>query len=115
MVPSALIDLSAVGPAIDWEVAPSQLLAGDLSGVDPQLTRLIQRAAAIPEVATLARQLNIDAVRLVIGLLARAQSATSRSAARIAKAILGASSLAELDILSVRFGLEIGHLSSKAP
>src|SRR5258708_963391 len=88
--PSALIDLSWMGSRIDWDAGPNQLLAGDLSGLDRDIVRLIERAAALAEVVALAAHLKIQAVTLIIGLVARAHFAANRSAGRIAKAVLGA-------------------------
>ena len=81
--------LSAVSMRIDWDISPNQLLVGDLSALDLQDASLIERAARLAEVAALAQQMNVSPTMLVVALLARSQSADSRSAARIAKAILG--------------------------
>ncbi len=105
--PSALIDLSWMGSRIDWDAGPNQLLAGDLSGLDRDIVRLIERAAALAEVVALAAHLKIQAVTLIIGLVARAHFAANRSAGRIAKAVLGARTSPDLDALGLRLGLEI--------
>ena len=90
-------DLSSLGARIDWDAAPQRLQAGDLSALDREVARAIQTAAAITEVVVLARQLALDPVALVIGLIARSESSRSRSAARLAKAIFGDIALARLD------------------
>ena len=82
-------DFSGLGTRIDWDSAPAQLRAGDLSTLDQGVARAISEAAAISEVRDLADQLGLDPVILVIGLMARAAAARSRSAARIAHAIFG--------------------------
>jgi hypothetical protein len=64
-------DLSGFGARIDWDAAPQRLQAGDLSALDREVARTIQTAAALTEVVVLARQLALDPVALVIGLIAR--------------------------------------------
>jgi hypothetical protein len=81
--------LSEAALGIDWDISPNQLIVGDLSALDPQAASLIQHAAARPEVVAFAKQFNLDPATLVIALLARSQSSINRSAARIAKTILG--------------------------
>src|SRR5712671_4787939 len=82
-------DLSRIGTDIDWNRGPDQLRRGDLSGLDPSIARAIRDAAALTEVVALARQLGIDPVVLLVGLMAQSQAQNNRSAMRIAKAILG--------------------------
>jgi hypothetical protein len=91
------VDLSSLGAKVDWDVAPQQLQAGDLSVLDRDVARAIQYAAALTKVVVLARQFALDPVALVIGLIARSESSRSRSAARIAKAIFGDIARAQLD------------------
>jgi hypothetical protein len=74
---------------INWNAAPAKLKSGDLSVLDQDIARLVREAAARPQIVELARKLGLDAIVLVIALLARAASPRSRSAARIARAILG--------------------------
>ncbi len=93
----AWVDLSSLGARIDWDVAPQQLQAGDLSTLDRDVARAIQTAAALTEVVVLARQLALDPLALVIGLIARFESSRNRSAARLAKAIFGDIASARLD------------------
>jgi hypothetical protein len=78
-----------VGLRINWDTSPNQLLAGDLSALDAQDAAVIKQAAARPEVVAFAKQFSLDPAVLVVALVGRSQSATNRSAARIAKAILG--------------------------
>ena len=101
--------MSRLGSQIDWDVSPNQLIAGDLSAVEPVAARLIEIAATIPEVVDLAQQMNLDAVRLIVALVARAHSSKSRSAARVARAILGAKTSVEIEALSRRLGLDSRH------
>jgi hypothetical protein len=86
---SSANSLRRIGINIDWDRAPNQLMAGDLTGLDPSDVPMLKHAAKLPEVLALAEQLKIDPVVLVVALLARSQSPGNRSATRIAKAILG--------------------------
>jgi hypothetical protein len=74
---------------IDWDATPNQLLAGDLSALRPANAGLIQLASVIPEVIAFAKKMNVDPTVLIIALIAHCQSSGNRSAARMAKAILG--------------------------
>jgi hypothetical protein len=100
------VDLSGLGAKIDWDAAPQRLQAGDLSTLDRDVARAIQSAAMIPEVVEFARQLGLDPVALVIGLLARSESLMSRSAARLAKAIFGDIAREGLDHIAQMLGLK---------
>lgn len=86
------IDLSRVGATIDWNLAPNDLLVGDLTSLDRKSARLIESAATLPELAALARSLGISPITLVVALLAHEAATASRSAARIAYAILDTAS-----------------------
>jgi hypothetical protein len=90
---------------IDWNVSPNRLIAGDLSVLDQDDVVAIRFQAQRPEVIALAQRLGIDPVALVVAALAHAQSATNRSAARVAKAILGNRSRAELGAIVAMFRL----------
>jgi hypothetical protein len=83
------LSLLDVASTIDWGMSPNRLLLSDLSALDPQAAALIQLAADLPEVIAFAHRIGLDPTTLVIALVARSQSATNRSAARIAKTILG--------------------------
>jgi hypothetical protein len=67
-----------------------------------------------PEVVAFARQLGLDAVVLVIGLVARSESSVSRSAARLAKAIFGAIAPEGLDHIAQMLGLKGGFFQKAA-
>jgi hypothetical protein len=73
-------------PRIDWARAPQELVAGDLSGLDPQTASAIRDVAKTEAVCKLAAELGLDPVVLVIALLARTE--TNYSARRIARTIL---------------------------
>ena len=94
-----------IGSKIDWDISPNHLLAGDLSALDPQDAWLIERAAALPEAIALAKQMNIDPIVLIVALIARSQSLRNRSAARIAKAILGDGTTEELRSVAEKLDL----------
>jgi hypothetical protein len=82
-------NLSRIGESIDWDAGPDRLRNGDLSALDPFVAHAIKDAAALPEVVDLARQLGIDPVVLLVGLIAQSQARNDRTARRIAHAILG--------------------------
>jgi hypothetical protein len=60
--------LAALVGRVDWDLAPTKLQSGDLSGLDEELAEAIRIAAHEPGVAALAQQLNISPVVLVIAL-----------------------------------------------
>jgi hypothetical protein len=88
---------------IDWDISPNQLLSGDLSALDLQDASVIKSEAERPEVTAFAELIGIDPIVLVVAALA--QSSSNRSAARIAKAILGNRSPEELHVLAEMLGL----------
>jgi hypothetical protein len=83
------LTLSEVALKIDWDASPNRLVAGDLSALDPVDAALIASAAAVDEVVALAKQMKINSIVLVVALLAHSRATENRTAARIAKAILG--------------------------
>src|SRR5262249_36112636 len=101
-------DLSILATRIDWDAAPRLLQAGNLSALDREVARAIRSAAVIPDVIALARELSLDPVVLVVGLVARSQSLKSRSAARLAKAIFGDIGCEGLDHAAQMLGLKRG-------
>jgi hypothetical protein len=98
-------DLSGIASRIDWDASPTKLLNGDLSALEPHDAWLIERAAAAPEAIALAKQLKIDPIVLIVALIARSHAIGNRSAARIAKAILGDAVVEELRNLAGKNGL----------
>lgn len=86
---SPQVDLSSIVATIDWNLAPNDLLVGDLSHLDRRTARLIEDAAALAELVEIARMFGVSPLTLVVGLLAHAASSTSRSALRIAEGVLG--------------------------
>lgn len=99
------IDLSRVAARIDWDVAPNRLRAGDLSSLDREVARMIEQAAALPEVIALANRLGVTPAQLVLALLARTCAGANRSATRLARAILGARISPEIEALYAQLGL----------
>jgi hypothetical protein len=98
--PQSLRDLR-----IDWDMSPNELLAGDLSVLDPQQASLIEQIAAQPEVTALAKRMNIDPTVLVVALLAQSEASGNQSAARIAKSVLGVQPTDELLEVAELIGL----------
>jgi hypothetical protein len=99
-------DLASLAASINWNLAPQRLRSGDLPALDPAAVQAIREAAATSEVIALARRLAIDPVVLVIALMARAQSARNRSAARLARAILDSLPRQDADAAARLLGLD---------
>jgi Vault protein inter-alpha-trypsin domain len=98
-------DGGGLADAIGWDQAPHRLQAGDLADLDPTVARAIRDLASRAEIIELARKLALDPVVLVIGLLARMQADRNRSAARIARAILGKRPRREVDEAAATAGI----------
>lgn len=101
----SLAELARLGAGIDWDTDPGKLQAGDLSGLDRETKKAIRRASTLPEVSALAKRIGIQPVHLIVGLLARAAAARSRTAQRLARALLGGAPEAALSDLARRLGL----------
>jgi hypothetical protein len=101
----SLAELARLGADIDWDSDPGNLQAGDLSGLDRETKKAIRRASTLPEVSTFAKKIGIQPVHLIVGLLARAAASRSRTAARLARALLGSAQEAALSDLARRLGL----------
>lgn len=101
----SLAELARLGAGIDWDADPGKLQAGDLSGLDRETKKAIRRASTLPEVGALAKQIGIQPVHLILGLLARAAASRSRTALRLARALLGGAPEAALSDLARRLGL----------
>lgn len=83
------LDLDALSRRIPWDRAPQRLQSGDISDLDADVAQAIRRLATEPIIVRAARDLGCDPIVLVIALLARAAAARERTAARVARAILG--------------------------
>jgi hypothetical protein len=101
---AASSNLASVRGRIDWTAAPDALRRGDLSGVDASVAAVIRAAAAEKAVADLAASLGADAVAVAVSLLAESEGA-DRSAARIARAVLGKADAAKLAAARAAVGL----------
>jgi hypothetical protein len=84
-------DLAGIPDRIDWDADPEALRRGDLSKLDAEIVLTIRLAATRPDIIALADELGVAAMTVVIALLAQKAGGTNRSAARIARAILGRS------------------------
>jgi len=82
-------DLRSAVAAVDWTTEPEALRRGDLSHLPGPVADRIRQAAALPAVTELAAALGVDPLVAVVGLLARAAASSDRSAARLARMILG--------------------------
>ena len=92
MDPQPTDDLAAVGAMIDWSMAPTKLIAGDIALLPDHVQQVLHAAASLPEIQAEARAHNLAPIVLVIGLLARYCGEQNRTAQRLAKRILGRSS-----------------------
>src|SRR5262249_32314483 len=90
---------------IDWDQDPDALRRGDLTGLPADAADAIRAAAQLPTVAALAQTLGVDPVALVIALIARAAGKSSRSAQRIARAVLGKTAPAVIEPVLREIGL----------
>ena len=84
-------DIASVTHLIDWDADPEALRRGDLSGLPAEVVLAIQYAATKSEIIALADEFGVKPAVVVIALLAKKASDANRSAARIARAILGRS------------------------
>src|SRR5262249_54545233 len=97
--------LDEIAQDIDWDAAPDQLASGDLSKLDQKTARAIREAAGWSDIVAEAKGLALEPIVFVIGLAAEAASERSRSAARVAKAILAGKDPAGLAQALGRLGL----------
>jgi hypothetical protein len=88
-VSNASTMLRQTAKSMDWSVDPEALRRGDFSGLSASTADLLRIAAGRPEVLALAAELGIAPAIAVVGLLARAVGPSNRSAARLARMILG--------------------------
>jgi hypothetical protein len=79
---------SAMGQ-VDWASNPEEFRKGSLVGMPPSVSVNLLLAARIDMVLALAKALGVDAIVVAIGLLAQADGAKDRTAARIGRSILG--------------------------
>ena len=98
-------NLGEAADAIDWQLHPQELIAGDAAALPADIAALVVAAAKTTAIETAARRLGLNAVALVIGLLARSRSGHDRLAARIARAILKSADAGMLDDLAQKLRL----------
>jgi len=91
-----LVHFSLLAEMIDWDVAPNRLQVGDLSVLDFGVAVEILIYAHATKFMQIAQQLQIEPIVLLIGIIAEVHSPRNRSAARIAKAIIGGRSAEDL-------------------
>ena len=72
---------------IDWSTNPEHLRRGDVSGLDPVLRDTLKSLARVPFVMKLALVNRMSSMVAALGLLARAEAAGNRGAARFARAV----------------------------
>jgi Vault protein inter-alpha-trypsin domain len=87
--PSRAIRFAQFVGRIDWDADPEALRHGDLTRLPSAVQAAISWAAGLPEIVALARKLKVDPALVVIGLLARESRGQSRSAGRLASALIG--------------------------
>ncbi|MDB5963844.1 MAG: hypothetical protein JWQ72_344 [Polaromonas sp.] len=97
--------LRQAAKSIDWSADPEALRRGDFSGLAASAADLLRIAAGRPEVVALAAELGIAPVIAAVGLLARAAGPSNRSAARLARTLVGKSLEAKLDAAAKAIGL----------
>jgi len=95
-----------IAEALLWDQDPTKLSQGDLSDLSDNELEVISEAALLSEIQKLALSLHITAIVLVIALMAQSQSGINRSAARIAKSVLGSSLGEEENKCMVLLGLQ---------
>jgi vault protein inter-alpha-trypsin-like protein len=97
--------LRGVVAHIDWDEDPDALCRGDLASLPPDMVAAIERAARLPAIAALATSLGLNAVVVVIALMAKAAGSTSRSAERIARTLLAGADQSEVAAARAAAGL----------
>jgi hypothetical protein len=90
---------------IDWDDDPDALCRGDLAGLPQDVVAAIERAARLPAVAALANSLSLNAVVVVIALIAKAAGSASRSAQRIARTLLAGADQSAISAAMAAAGL----------
>jgi hypothetical protein len=90
---------------VDWDADPDALRHGDLTGLPPDVAAAVAVAAQLAAIVGLARKLAIDPAVAVIGLMARAARGHSRSAGRLADAVLRRLSAKDIEAAAAVVGL----------
>jgi hypothetical protein len=106
--PSRLIptvDLRRLVGRVDWDADPDALRHGDLTGLPPDVSAAVAVAAQLAAIVGLAHKLAVDSTIAVIGLMARAARNRSRSAGRLADALLKGLPAKDIEGAAVAVGL----------
>jgi hypothetical protein len=74
---------------VDWNANPAALTSGSLDGAPHMLVRYVAALVADAHLQEMAEQLGMTPLVLAIAVLARAHAGRDRTAARIARAMLG--------------------------
>ncbi len=90
---------------INWSSDPERLRRGDFSAIPADLAAALRRVASLPAVAALAASLGVDAAVVALALLARAEAASDRGAARFSRAVLGAADPTRVEAAARAAGL----------
>ena len=86
---TAIVDMSSIVGCVAWSASPEALHRGDISGLPQHVRDLLQSAALTMEVAALAAAIGASALQVAVALLAKRDGASDRTAARVARAVLG--------------------------
>jgi hypothetical protein len=87
--PEIAPDLLALAGRINWSLSPDALRGGDLSGLPTTVLVALLKAAKTDEINLLAATLGISAIVAALAILARHDGNTNRTAARLARTVLG--------------------------
>lgn len=99
------VDLRRLVGRVDWDADPDALRHGDLTGLPPDVAAAVAVAAQLAAIVGLAQKLAIDPAIVVIGLMARTARGHSRSAGRLADAVLKRLSAKEIEAAAAAVGL----------
>lgn len=90
---------------VDWSANPEGLRRGDLERLPPDLILPLAEATLLPEIMDLAQAWRMLPVVVVLALLAQAEAAGNRYAARFARSVIGAADPARVAAAARRLGL----------
>ena len=93
---------------IDWSNADA-LRRGDTRALPPDMVSSVAAAATVTAVSGLAREMRVNAVAVVIALLAKMAADTDRNAARIFRVVLGKADPAKVEAAMKAVGLGGEH------
>jgi hypothetical protein len=105
----SLPNLAGLTNRIDFASNPADLVAGDISGLDADLVRVLHKAASHGAIREVADRLAMPPLVLLIGLLAVAAASRNRAAERVGRAIFGPSVPSIAEALAEELGLAPGN------